>query len=367
MSQVRDIRQLLLVARQQGASDLHLISGLPPALRINGEMLLIKTDALTRERVAELTLSMLNERQKAKLESELELCASVFDADAGRFRVTVYYHAGVPELAIRLCSTTIPDASGLGLPPVVADLARKPNGLVLVCGRNGVGKTTTLNFMVDLINRERRAKILTIEDPVEFLHQPVRSVIVQQEVYTDTLSFPRALVHALRQNPDVIVIGEMRELESISTAITAAETGHLVLATLHTPNVMQAVERITGVFPPAQQRQVTLQFATSIQGIICQDLLPTADRSHRVLACEVLLANDAVRNSIREGKAHTLGNVLATSRKVGMISMDQSLLELYQKGIITYDVAATRMRDPSALQGNNRTATGDTQRLVQDG
>ena len=354
MTQVRDIHQLLQVARRQGASDLHLISGLPPALRINGEMVLIKTEALSRERVAELTLSLLNDRQRAKLEAELELCASVIDAESGRFRVTVYFHAGVPELAIRLCSTTIPDASGLGLPPVVTELARKPGGLILVCGRNGVGKTTTLNYMVDVINRERRAKILTIEDPVEFQHQPLRSVIVQQEVYTDTLSFPRALVHALRQNPDVIVIGEMRELESISTAITAAETGHLVLATLHAPNVLHAVERITGVFPATQQKQVTLQFAAAIQGIVCQDLLPTADRTRRVLACEVLLANDAVRNIIREGKSHTLGNVLSTSRKSGMVSMDHSLLELYQKGIITYDVAATRMRDPSSLKGNNR-------------
>ena len=356
MTQVRDMRQLLSIARKFEASDLHVIAGLPPALRVHGEIVTIQSDVLSRERVTELTMSMLNERQKAKLETDLELCTSVQEPGIGRFRVTVYYHAGVPELAIRLCALTIPEASGLGLPPMIADLARKPNGLVLVCGRNGVGKTTTLNFMVDLINRERRAKILTIEDPVEYQHHPVKSVIVQQEVYSDTVSFPRALVHGLRQNPDVIVIGEMRDLESISTAITASETGHLVLATLHTPSVLQAVERITGVFSPTQQKMVTMQFASCLQGIVCQDLIPTADRSHRVLACELLLGTDAVKNMIREGKSHLLLNVISTGRKAGMMSMDQTLLDLYQKGVITYDAAANRMRDPTALNGNNRQA-----------
>jgi twitching motility protein PilT len=199
---------------------------------------------------------------------------------------------------------------------------------------------------VDLINRERRCKIVMIEDPVEYVHRPQKALIVQQEVHTDVLSFPRALVHVLRQNPDVIVIGEMRELEAISTALTAAETGHLVLATLHTPNTMQTVERITAVFPAAQQRQIILQVANSLQAVITQDLIPRADRKGRVLAYEVLVATAAVRNTIRENNLHQLYNCVETGRRDSMNTMDQRLLELYQKALITYDAAVSRARSP---------------------
>ncbi len=353
MTCANELQRLIRWARTQGASDLHLIVGLPPAMRINGDIAMLKAEALTREQCRELTLSLLEPRQIAKLEQDLELCISIFDEEAGRVRMTVSYQAGVPELAARLCGTGIPDGEALGLPPVVAELARRPNGLVLITGPNGAGKTTTLNYMVDLINRERRCKIVMIEDPVEYVHRPVRSIVVQQAVHTDTLSFPRALVHVLRQNPDVIVIGEMREVETIATAITAAETGHLVLATLHTPNVMQAVERITGVFPPAQSRQILLQLANSLQGIIAQDLIPRIDRKGRVLATEVLIANTAVRNMIREDNAHKLENVIVTGRKQGMCTMDSALIELYQKAIISYDSAVTRLRDPSQIHGDH--------------
>ena len=264
-------------------------------------------------------------------------------------RVTVYYHAGVPELAVRLCALEINDSDVLGLPPIVSELARRPNGLVLITGPTGMGKTTTLNYMVDLINRERRCKIIAIEDPVEYVHRPLRSLIVQQEVYTDVLSFSRALVHVLRQNPDVIVIGEMRELETISTALTAAETGHLVLATLHTPNVIQTMERIIGVFPADQQSQIILQLANSLQGVVAQELIPRADGTGRVLAYEVLLPTSAVRNHIRENAVHKIENALVTGRREGMISMDACLSDLYQKAIISYDAAISRARDPRLI------------------
>jgi twitching motility protein PilT len=227
---------------------------------------------------------------------------------------------------------------------------------VLITGPTGVGKTTTLNYMVDLINRDRRAKIVMIEDPVEFTHKPIKSLIVQQELHTDTHSFSRALIHVLRQNPDVIVIGEMRDLETIGTALTAAETGHLVLATLHTPNVLQTMERIIGVFPSDQQQQIILQLSNSLQGVIAQDLIPMADGSGRVLACEILLPTPAVRNALRENCVHKLDNILTTGRKDGMISMDASLAELYQRAVITYDAAVSRARDSSAIKRLSRIA-----------
>lgn len=344
------LRSLIRVARAQGASDLHIISGLPPAMRIHGEIVIMDTDSLTREQVTEISLGILTEAQKNHLREELELCFSLFDENSGRNRVTIYFHAGVPELSIRMCASEISNAGELGLPPVVADLAARPNGLVLITGPTGVGKTTTLNYMVDLINRDRRAKIVMIEDPVEYMHKPLKSLIVQQELYTDTHSFSRALVHVLRQNPDVIVIGEMRDLETISTALTAAETGHLVLATLHTPNVLQTMERIIGVFPADQQQQIILQLSNSLQGVIAQDLIPMADGSGRVLACEILLPTPAVRNALRENAVHKLENILTTGRKEGMISMDASLAELYQRAVITYDAAVSRARDPHSIK-----------------
>src|SRR5258708_27185205 len=234
----------------------------------------------------------------------------------------------------------------LGLPVNLDELARRPNGLELVVGATGAGKTTTLNYMVNLINSERRCKIVTIEDPIEYVHENQRAIVIQQEVLTDTHSFSRALIHVLRQDPDVIVVGEMREHEAIAAALTAAETGHLVLATLHSPSVAHAFERIVGVFEGPAQRQVVLQLANSLQGIIAQDLLPSVDRSHRVLACEFLVANSAVRNLIRENNLHMLENLIQTSARDGMMLMDNSLYELYCKCQISYDTALNRARNP---------------------
>jgi twitching motility protein PilT len=232
----------------------------------------------------------------------------------------------------------------------VEELTRRPNGLILVTGPTGVGKTTTLNFMVDAINRHRRAKIVTIEDPIEFVHENVRSIIIQQEVTTDVLSYRSALVHVLRQDPDVIVIGEMRDLETIETALTAAETGHLVLATLHTPDSVQTIQRIFSVFPSNQQNAILVQLANCLQAILAQKLLPRASGEGRVLASEVCIATNAVRNHIREREAHNLYNEMQTGRKHQMRTMDHSLLDLYQQGEITYDVAVSSAREPDYIR-----------------
>jgi len=229
------------------------------------------------------------------------------------------------------------------------ELARKPNGLVLITGPTGAGKTTTLNYLVNLINDERRCKIVTVEDPVEFVHTNKRAIVVQQEVLTDTRSFSRALIHVLRQDPDVIVVGEMRDHEAIAAALTAAETGHLVIATLHAPDVMHALERITGVFEGAAQRQIVMQLANSLQGIISQDLLPSPDRTRRVLAFELLVANGAVRNLIRENNKHMLENAIQTGGKDGMVLMDTCLYDLYCKCLISYDTALSRARYPERM------------------
>ena len=225
-----------------------------------------------------------------------------------------------------------------------------PNGLVLVTGPTGVGKTTTLNFMVDSINRQRRAKIVTIEDPIEYVHENFRSIVIQQEVMTDVRSFRSALVHVLRQDPDVIVIGEMRDLETIETALIAAETGHLVFATLHTPDSVQTVQRIYSVFPAEQQNAITVQLANSLQAVVAQKLLPRADGKGRVLACEVCIATLAVRNRIRDRDVHLLYNEMQTGRKYQMQTMDSALMDLYQRGEISYDTAVSNAREPDFIR-----------------
>jgi twitching motility protein PilT len=346
----------LAAAVQNGASDLHLIAGVPPAFRINGEIILAVEDALTPERVAQMADGLLNEDQRQKFALEWELCISLFHSAAGRVRITLYKRNGSPELSVRFCGTRIVGREELGLPAKIDDLARKPNGLVLITGPTGAGKTTTLNYMVDLINSERRCKIVTIEDPIEFVHENKRAIVVQQEVLTDTHSFNRALIHVLRQDPDVIVVGEMRDHEAIATALSAAETGHLVLATLHSPNVSHAVERVVGVFEGNAQKQVVLQLANSLQGIISQELLPSADRASRVLAYELLIVNSAVRNLIRENQLHQLHNTLQMGVKEGMMLMDTCLYDLYCKCRISYDTAVTRAKHPDRFTQNSRAA-----------
>lgn len=341
--------QLLASATDQDASDLHLIVGVPPAYRINGEILIADEDALTSEMITGMALSLLNTEQREKFDREWELCISLPHDVAGRVRVTLYRRNGNPEMSIRFCGRRIPSREELGLPAKIDELARKPNGLVLITGPTGSGKTTTLNYMVDLINSERRCKVVTIEDPIEFVHENRHAIIIQQEVLTDTHSFSRALIHVLRQDPDVIVVGEMRDHEAISAALTAAETGHLVLATLHSPSVSHALERVTGVFEGSAQRQIILQLSNTLQGIISQDLLATADRSRRVLAYELLVANSAIRNLIRENNKHMLETTIQTCGKDGMLLMDACLYDLYCRCLISYDTALSRARHPDRM------------------
>ena len=340
---------LLATAHEYGASDLHLITGVPPAFRVNGEIILAENEGLTAADIDEMALQILSELHRDTFEREWELCISIHHHQAGRVRVTFYKRNGHPEMSFRFCGERIATREELGLPDRIDELARKPNGLVLITGPTGAGKTTTLNYLVDLINSERRCKIVTIEDPIEFVHQNKRAIVVQQEVLTDVRSFNRALVHVLRQDPDVIVVGEMRDFEAISTALAAAETGHLVLATMHSPNVSHALERIIGVFEGSAQRQIILQLANALQGIIAQDLLPAADRTRRVLGYELLIANGAVRNLIRENQLHHLENTLQMGRKDGMVLMDNCLYDLYCKCLISYDTAVSRARHPDQI------------------
>ena len=345
----QNLDRLLTAAKDFDASDLHLLAGVPPAFRVNGEIILADEDVLSEEAVAAMADNLLNDQQKKKFEQEWELCISLLHSVAGRVRITFYRRNGRPEMSFRFCGERIAMREELGLPERIDDLAGKPNGLVLITGPTGAGKTTTLNYLVDLINSERRCKIVTIEDPIEFVHANKRAIVVQQEVLTDVRSFNRALVHVLRQDPDVIVVGEMRDYEAISTALTAAETGHLVLATMHSPNVSHALERIIGVFEGSAQRQIVLQLANALQGIISQDLLPAADRTRRILAYELLVANGGVRNMIRENQLHQLENAIQTGRKEGMMLMDNCLYDLYCKCLITYDTAVSRARHPDRI------------------
>jgi twitching motility protein PilT len=344
-----NLDRLLSAAKEFDGSDLHLVAGVPPAFRVNGEIIIADEDALSEGEITAMADSLLNEQQQKKFEQEWELCISLLHPTAGRVRATFYRRNGHPELSFRFCGERIATREELGLPEKLDDLARRPNGLVLITGPTGAGKTTTLNYLVDLINSERRCKIVTIEDPIEFVHANKRAIVVQQEVLTDVRSFNRALIHVLRQDPDVIVVGEMRDHEAVATALTAAETGHLVLATMHSPNVSHALERITGVFEGSAQRQIIMQLSNALQGIIAQDLLPAADRTRRVLACELLVANAAIRNLIRENQAHQLENIIQTGRKEGMVLMDNSLYDLYCKCLITYDTAVSRARHPDRI------------------
>ncbi len=343
------LNRLLSAVNQFEASDLHLVAGVPPAFRVNGEIIIADEDALTEAEITAMVNSLLNEQQRAKFEQEWELCISILHSVAGRVRATFYRHNNHPEMSLRICGEKIATRAELGLPEKLDDLARKPHGLVLITGPTGAGKTTTLNYLLDLINSERRCKIVTIEDPVEFVHENKRAIVVQQEVLTDVRSFNRALIHVLRQDPDVICIGEIRDHEAISTALTAAETGHLVLATMHSPNVSHALERIIGVFEGSAQKQIIMQLSNSLQGIIAQDLLPSADRSRRVLAYELLIATGAVRNLIRENQLHHLDNTIQMGRKEGMVLMDNQLYDLYCKCAITYDTAISRARHPDRI------------------
>lgn len=345
-----ELRDLLLLTVQKKASDLHLTENTPPVLRIDGKIVLTKETPLTRDHLKKMIYGILSDFQKEKFEQDLELDFSIALPGMDRFRANVHWQRGCVEAAFRRIPLTIPHIDDLGLPLIVSDLARKPNGLVLVTGPTGMGKTTTLAAMIELINAERTDIVVLIEDPIEYIHQNKKSIIKQREVYSDTHSFAEALKRCLRQDPDVIVVGEMRDLETIATALTAAETGHLVLATLHTPDAPQTIERIIDVFPPHQQQQVRLQLSSSLQGVISQLLLPRVSGTGRVLATEIMMATPGVRNLIREQAIEQLPTVIQTGGQYGMKSMDKSLKELYQSGVISYDVALSKAKNPEEFK-----------------
>jgi len=345
------LRELLLLTIQEKASDLHLTEKSPPIFRIDGRLIpLTSTKALSRDEIREMIYGILSDAQKNKFEEEKELDFSLALTGMDRFRVNVHVQRGSVEAAFRRISLFIPSIEELQLPPVITDLARKQNGLVLITGPTGTGKTTTLASMINLINSERTAVIMCIEDPIEYIFTNNKSVIKQREVHRDTNSFAEALKRCLRQDPDVIVVGEMRDLETISTALTAAETGHLVLATVHTPDAPQTIERIIDVFPPYQQQQVRLQLSTALQGVVSQKLAPRASGKGRIMVPEIMIATAGVRNLIREKSVEQLRSAIQTGGQYGMRTFDKSLKELYEKDIITFHTALSLATDVNELK-----------------
>jgi len=330
-----NIHELLQVMIAKGASDMHLIEGIPPSLRVNGDLSFLDREPLIKTVLRDFLDQIVDDPvKKQRFRDEKELDFAYDWKGKGRFRVNVYFQKGSIAFSIRLIPEKVPKLEDLNLPGILKDLTRKPNGLVLVTGPTGCGKSTTLAAMVDLINHEQSLHIVTIEDPIEYVYTPARSVVSQREVGDDTLSFATALRHVLRQDPDVILVGEMRDLETMQTAITAAETGHLVFSTLHTTNAAQTVDRIIDVFPPHQQPQIRSQLAVTLQAVISQKLYKKADGKGRVPNTEILIATPAVRNMIREGKTYQINSAIEMGQEYGMQTMEQHFHELLSKRMI---------------------------------
>jgi twitching motility protein PilT len=346
-----DFADVLLEVVDRRASDLHLTAGAPPMVRIRGRLTAIEGYApMSSAETREIVYSILTNAQRQKLETNWQLDFAYSIPGRARFRVNAYFQRGALGAAFRLIPFEIAPLETLGLPPIVRDFATKPRGLVLVTGPTGSGKSTTLASLIDVINETREEHIMTIEDPIEFLHHHKRCIVNQRELGSDAVSFADALRSALRQDPDVILVGEMRDVETIGTAITAAETGHLVFATLHTQDTPQTIDRIVDVFPASQQGQVRAQLSVALQGIVTQTLLPTADGAGRCVAAEVLVPTPAVRNLIRESKSHQIYSVLQTGGAYGMQTMDASLAQLARAGRITHQIAESRAHSIEELR-----------------
>jgi twitching motility protein PilT len=344
---------------QKGASDLHVTTGTPPQLRIDGTLVPLKLPPLAPPDTKQLCYSILTEEQKVAYETNNELDLSFGVKNLSRFRANIYRQRGAVAGAFRTIPFRIPSWEELGLPPVVVEMATRPRGLVLITGPTGCGKSTTLASLIDRINAERRLHIMTIEDPIEYLHSNKGCIVNQREVGTDTNSFPAALKYVLRQDPDVVLVGEMRDLETISAALTISETGHLVFATLHTNSCVQSVNRMIDVFPENQQPQVRAQISFVLEGVVTQQLLPRADGPGRVLACEVMVPNPAIRNLIREDKVHQIYSQMQVGQaKFGMQTMNQSLVMLYQRKLITLDDTIGHSHDVEELRNMLAGAVG---------
>ena len=353
---VNDLLEILLA---HAGSDLHLTAGSPPQMRVRGELIPIEGyDILKSGPLRTLVYGILTARQREDLENKLELDASHPVPGSGRFRVNVFFQRGSVGAVMRAIPNSIPSLEELGMPPVVREFAELPRGLVLVTGATGSGKSTTLASLIDDVNSRRAVHVMTVEDPIEFNHSHRRAIINQREVGADTPSFASALRHVLRQDPDVILVGEMRDLETMGTALTASETGHLVFATLHTPDAPGSIERIIDVFPPHQQQQVRVQLAASLAGVVSQQLLPTLDGKGQVPAVEVLVATPAIRNMIRDGKVHQIRSAIQAGGRHGMQTMDRSLATLVKTGKVDLKLATERAQNVDELMN----MLGGTQR-----
>ena len=345
-----DMESLLREAVARHASDLHVTVGVPPLIRINGALIKLDLPPLGVDDTAQLFEEIVAEDRRVQFNQNGEIDFSHTVFGLSRFRVNAFRQRGSIAIAIRIIPERVPSLQELKLPDIVRELARKPRGLVLVTGPTGSGKSTTMAAMIDQINSERACNILTLEDPIEYLHRHRKSIINQREIGADSRTFANALRAALREDPDVILVGEMRDMETISIAVRAAETGHLVLATLHTSDAAQTVDRIIDVFPPYQHQQVRTQLSLALQGIVSQQLLPRRDGQGRIVAVETLVTTPAVRNLIREGKSHQILSVIQTGAKFGMLAMDTALRDLCRAGLIAEDEALMRSNDPDTLQ-----------------
>ncbi len=345
-----ELVEILRVAYQAGASDVHLTVGIPPTMRLNGRLVKMDYPILKPEDTLELCLDALNPVQREKFEERGEYDLSVAFPGIGRYRVNVYKQRGAIALALRTITDEIPDPEKLGVPKSIVDLYLRKRGLVLVTGPTGSGKSTTLASIINKVNENRDAHIITLEEPIEYAHRHKLSMVNQREIGQDTLSFDNGLRAALREDPDVILVGEMRDFETISIAITAAETGHLVFSTLHTVDAASTVDRIIDVFPEHQQQQIRVQLSNVIEAIISQTLIPNITGDGRCAAFEVMHANYAVRNLIREGKSHQLDSIIQTGKKEGMMTLDDSLLALYMARKISKDDCIQYSRDPEKMK-----------------
>ena len=344
------LEELLTIAKQNAASDVHITVGVPPKMRVNGHLITLDYDRMMPNDTRHYIEQIMDERQLASFDEKGEYDMSFSISNIGRYRVNAFQQRGSVAIAFRLVGTEVPDPVKLGVPTSVVDLYTRKRGLILVTGPTGSGKSTTLAAIIDKINKNRDAHIITLEDPIEYLHQHSMSIVNQREIGIDSQNYANALRAALREDPDVILVGEMRDFETISVAITAAETGHLVLSTLHTIGAASTVDRVIDVFPPHQQQQIRVQFANVLEAVISQQLIPLADGTGRVAAFEVLHANHAVRNLIREGKSHQLMSVMQTNRKMGMMVMDEAIQQLYMMGKISRDMAVQFAVDPDGME-----------------
>lgn len=348
------IEELLEEAVSKGSSDIHISANLPPVFRIDGKLVRTNHEALTAENVETLVFPILNNEQRRKLEQDWELDLSYGIHGLGRFRVNVYKNNGTYAAAFRTINTEVPSFETLGLPPIVRKITEKPRGLILVTGPTGSGKSTTLASMIDYINENRNEHILTIEDPVEFVHKSKQSVVHQRELGQDTRSFANALKSALREDPDIILVGELRDLDTISLAITAAETGHLVMGTLHTSSASQTIDRIIDVFPQGQQQQIRIMLSNSLCAVFSQTLLPrlteTGQKKGRCMAQEIMVVNGAIANLIREGKTSQMYSAIQTGAQNGMQTLETALANLYKKNLVSAEDALAKSSRPDELR-----------------